>query len=72
MATPDPLYNDTQRHREHTDLLKKIAGLLTALALLALLSVILQVVGLVMADRAADDTRAKLDSIRQNTAAVTP
>jgi hypothetical protein len=66
---PDPTYNDVNRyHREHTNLLKKIAGLLTALALLALLSVILQVVGLVGANQTADEVSDRLDDIRQNTA----
>jgi hypothetical protein len=70
---PDPIYNDSNRyHREQNDLLKKIAGLLTLLALLALTSVILQVVGLITANNTADEVSDRLDDIRQNTAALTP
>jgi len=79
MTTPsgipdhDPIYNDTNRyHREKLDLLKKIVGLLTALAVLALISVILQVVGLVTANNTADEVSDRLDDIRSNTAALTP
>jgi hypothetical protein len=66
---PDPSYNDYSRHYvEQTDLLKKIIGLLTALVALVLISVVLQVVGLVTANNTADEVSDRLDDIRQNTA----
>jgi hypothetical protein len=58
----------TDRDNEKVDLLKKIVGLLTALALLALVSVIVQVVGLVGANQTSDEISDRLDDIRQNTA----
>jgi len=66
MTTPDP-YPDTRWHTEHRDLLKKIVGLLSALVALALISVILQVVGLIGANRTADEVSDRLDDIRSNT-----
>ena len=71
-GSPDPLYRDSNRDAEKVDLLKKIAGLLTALTLLALISVILQVVGLYQANRTADEISDRLDDVRTNTASLTP
>ena len=72
MTTPglppnDPIYTDTRWGREHSDLLKKIVTLLSALVAIGVVSVILQVVGLVTANRTADEVSDRLDDIRSNT-----
>ena len=72
MTTPglppnDPTYTDTRWGREHSDLLKKIATLLSVLVALGFISVILQVVGLVTANNTADEISDRLDDIRSNT-----
>lgn len=64
---PRPGSYPSNLDNEKVDLLKKIAGLLTALVLLALVSVILQVVGLVGANQTSNEISDRLDDIRTNT-----